>query len=190
MSQHGKRSLAESLASESDQYLRELTEDLTESQCRELLYSWRGFWARPSQILPGTPGAGDPRSDWLIWLINAGRGFGKTRTGAETVRQWAEQPSERILMIAPTGADVRDTMIEGPSGLLQCYPPDGRPVYEPSKRRIIFPSGAAGILRSADEPERLRGPQFTKFWADELCAWRFQKRQIARCARYVICQPI
>lgn len=131
------------------------------------------MWSRPSQRIPGTPKAQHSRTDWLFWLILAGRGFGKTRTGAETVRAWATNPAERVLMIAPTAADVRDTMIEGPSGLLSCYPLDQRPEYEPSRKLVTFRSGAVGILRSADEPERLRGPQFTKFWADELCAWRF-----------------
>lgn len=76
-------------------------------------------------------------------------------------------------MIAPVAGDVREVMIEGPSGLLSCYPPNARPLYVPHRNRILFPSGAVGITRSADEPERLRGPQFTKFWADELCAWRY-----------------
>jgi len=91
------------------------------------LYEWRGFWARSSQLQPGTPGAQFAQSGWMFWVIQAGRGFGKTRTGAETVREWAANPNERILMIAPTTSDVRDTMIEGPSGLLQCYPPESRP---------------------------------------------------------------
>lgn len=86
---------------------------------------------------------------------------------------WAEDPHERILMIAPTAGDVRDVMMEGPSGLMRCYPPGRQPFYEPSKRLVTFPSGAVGILRSADEPERLRGPQFTKFWADEIAAWNY-----------------
>jgi phage terminase large subunit-like protein len=146
---------------------------LTEAEAAALLYEWRGFWARPSQLPPGTPGAQLAQSGWLFWVIQAGRGFGKTRTGAETVREWAANPNERFLMIAPTTSDVRDTMIEGPSGLLQCYPPGSKPQWEPTKRLVRFPSGAIGITRSADEPERLRGPQFTKFWADELCAWRF-----------------
>jgi phage terminase large subunit-like protein len=76
-------------------------------------------------------------------------------------------------MIAPTAADVRDVMIEGPAGLLSCYPRGRRPIYRPSIRQVKFQSGAIGIVRSADEPERLRGPQFTKLWADEFCAWRF-----------------
>ncbi|TAL05210.1 MAG: hypothetical protein EPO00_13360 [Chloroflexota bacterium] len=93
-----------------------------------------------------------------------------TRVGAETVREWARDPSERILMIAPTASDVRDVMIEGPSGLMSCYPPGQRPVYYPTRHLVQFPSGAVGITRSADVPERLRGPQFRKFWFDELCA--------------------
>lgn len=138
-----------------------------------MLYDWPGFWGRPKQLIPGSKRAAIDRDDWIFWLVLAGRGFGKTRTGAETSRIWGEDPNARILMIAPTAADIRDLMIEGPSGLLQCYPADRRPEYFPSKRLIVFPSGAVGILRSADEPERLRGPQFTKFWAEEFCAWRF-----------------
>lgn len=140
-----------------------------------MLYDWPGMWGRPKQLLPGSPRAEHQVLDWVFWLVLAGRGFGKTRTGAETVRHWGANPDERILMIGPTAADVRDTMIEGPSGLLQCYPPDRRPIYEPSRKLVTFPSGAIVIIRSADEPERLRGPQFTKFWADEICAWRFWK---------------
>jgi phage terminase large subunit-like protein len=89
------------------------------------------------------------------------------------VREWAEDPTERILMIAPTSSDVRDVMIEGPSGLMSCYPAYRRPVYLPTRHIVQFPSGAIGITRSADEPERLRGPQFRKFWFDELAACRF-----------------
>ena len=147
-------------------------ESLSESDAAALLSEWR-FWARPQQLQPGSPGAAIERDDWLTWLVQAGRGFGKTRTGAETVREWGANRKERILMIAPTAADVREVMIEGPSGVMSCYPRSRRPVYNPSKRLVMFPSGAIGITRSADEPERLRGPQFTKYWADELCAWRF-----------------
>jgi len=134
------------------------------------------MWARPAQLLPGTPRAEKQQTDWRYWLIEAGRGFGKTRTGGESVREWAEDPNERILMIAPTANDVREVMIEGPSGLLSCYPPGRKPEYNSSRHLVQFPSGAIGITRSADEPERLRGPQFTKFWADEFCAWRFAEQ--------------
>lgn len=149
-------------------------EALSLEEKRRLLKEWR-FWGRPSQLIPGTPGAAIQRDDWVYWLLLAGRGFGKTRTGAETVREWARNPNERILMVAPIAADVRSVMLEGPSGLLNCYPSDARPVYNPSRQLVHFPSGAVGITRSADEPERLRGHQFTKFWADELCAWKRAK---------------
>lgn len=155
-------------ASEIQAFLSTLSQDEADS----ILYDWR-WTARANQLQPGTPGASNPRKDWVFWLLLAGRGFGKTRVGAETVREWAEDPKARILMIAPTAADVRDVMIEGPSGLMQCYPSYNRPVYFPTKKIVMFPSGAIGITRAASEPERLRGPQFTKFWADELCAWDY-----------------
>lgn len=124
-------------------------------------------------MLPGSPGAAISRDDWRFWLILAGRGFGKTRVGAETVREWAEDPTERILMVGPTSKDIHETMIEGPSGLLSCYPPSHRPIWHSSSGEVEFPSGAVGITRVALEPERLRGPQFRKFWFDELCACRY-----------------
>lgn len=167
-----KNSLAEWIASRPPELRNQAIRSLSQSKQRELLHDW-SFWARPSQLQPGVAGAAIDRSDWRFWLALAGRGWGKTRVGAETVRQWAENPKERILMVAPVAADVREVMIEGPSGLLSCYPANSRPIYYPTRHLVAFPSGAVGITRSADEPERLRGPQFTKFWADELCAWRF-----------------
>lgn len=145
---------------------------MSEEEIRRALTDWR-LNARPNQIIPGTDGASDQRDNWIFWLVLAGRGFGKTKTGAETVREWAEDPEAKILIIGPTWGDVCDVMVEGESGIMSCYPHDRKPVFLPSKKRIIFPSGARGILRSADEPNRLRGPQFTKFWADELCAWQY-----------------
>jgi predicted phage terminase large subunit-like protein len=120
--------------------------------------------ARPEQILPG--------GDWRTWLIIAGRGWGKTRTGAETVREWVKRGYKRIAMIAPTAADARDVLVEGESGLIAIYPRAERPIYEPSKRRITFANGALATVYSADEPDRLRGPQHDAAWCDELAAWR------------------
>lgn len=135
---------------------------------------WDWEWnARPAQMMPGSEGAELSRHDWTFWLVQAGRGFGKTRTGAETVRCWAQDPKERILMIAPTANDVSEIMIHGQSGLMGCYPEGQKPRYFSSRKIIVFPSGAVGIVRSADEPERLRGPQFTKFWCDEFASWRY-----------------
>ena len=109
----------------------------------------------------------------MHWLVLAGRGFGKTRTGAETVRAWVDTGYRLIHLVGATAADARDVMVQGESGLLNCFPPKQRPVYEPSKRLVTFANGAIARLFSADEPERLRGPQCEAYWADELAAWRF-----------------
>ena len=145
----------------------------SEEEARAAIYDWRSN-ARPNQIIPGTDGASETRFDWVFWLVLAGRGFGKTKTGAETCKEWSQDPKARILIIGPTWGDVVDVMVEGESGIMSCYAPDApKPLFFPSKKRIIFPSGARAILRSADEPNRLRGPQFNKFWGDELCAWQY-----------------
>ena len=124
--------------------------------------AWRSI-ARPEQIAP--------EGDWRVWLIQAGRGFGKTRTGAEWVREQVEAGKKRIAIVGPTAADCRDVMVEGESGLLAVCNP--RPLYEPSKRRITWANGALATTYSADEPERLRGPQHDCGWADEIGAWKY-----------------
>lgn len=143
----------------------ELFSSLPEEFLQVALYDWRGIWARDSQLIP--PGAA-----WEVWLILAGRGFGKTRTGAETVRDLVESgAAKRVAMIAPTAADARDTMVEGESGLLAVCPPWNRPKYFPSKRRVVWPNGARATLFSAEEPERGRGPQHDLAWGDEPASW-------------------
>jgi phage terminase large subunit-like protein len=138
---------------------------LSDEESLALLYEWR-FWARAEQL--------PPDSDWLCWLLLAGRGFGKTRTGAEWVRDQVESGRcKRIALVGPTAGDVRDVMVEGESGLLAISPPWDRPTYEPSKRRITWESGAIATTYSADEPERLRGPQHDGAWCDELGSWRY-----------------
>jgi phage terminase large subunit-like protein len=114
-----------------------------------------------------------PAGDWRTWLILAGRGWGKTRTGAEWVIDRIEDGHERIALIGPTAADVRDVMVEGESGILAVCPADLDANYEPSKRRVTFSTGAICTTYSADEPDRLRGPQHDAAWADELAAWRY-----------------
>lgn len=126
---------------------------------------WRQI-ARPKQL--------PPEGDWQIWLILAGRGFGKTRTIAEwAIEQARTQPGSRGAIIAATAADVRDVLMEGDSGIMTVSLPDFMPTYEPSKRRVTWPNGSQAITFSADEPKRLRGPQ--QHWAicDELAAWRY-----------------
>lgn len=151
---------------------REILANLGPSVLEDLRWDW-GFWARPNQLRPGSKGASDPRNDWHIWLLLAGRGFGKTRTGGETVREWVNEGARRIHLVGPTTSDVRNVMVLGESGLMNWFPPHQRPLYEPSKHLITFHTGAVAETFSADEPERLRGPQCSHFWADELAAWRF-----------------
>ena len=143
----------------------EFLSSLTEAEAEALFYDWPE-WARPNQL--------PPEKAWRTWLLMAGRGFGKTRCGAEWVRGRAEaQPTARIALVAPTAADARDVMVEGESGILACCPPGNRPLYEPSKRRLTWPNGAMATTYSADEPDRLRGPQHTDAWADEIAAWKY-----------------
>jgi phage terminase large subunit-like protein len=109
-----------------------------------------------------------------VWLLLAGRGFGKTRTGAELVRmRIGAHRARHVALVAPTAADARDVMVEGESGLLAIAPPWDRPDYEPSKRRLTWANGAIATTYSAYEPERLRGPQHDFAWCDELAAWRY-----------------
>lgn len=123
--------------------------------------------ARPNQLLPTDP------ADWVYWLILAGRGFGKTRTGAETMRLWNKQGAQYSNLIGATADDARDIMIEGESGILACCPKHDRPVYKRGERKLVWPNGAVSLVFTADEPERLRGKQHEKLWADELAAWRY-----------------
>lgn len=127
-------------------------------------YDW-GSLARENQRIP--------TGSWVTWLILAGRGFGKTRTGAETVRRWIGDGEQYVNLIGATADDARDIMIQGESGILACCPPHERPIYKKSERCLIWPSGAKSLIFTADEPERLRGKQHGKLWADELAAWRY-----------------
>ncbi len=130
------------------------------------LFDWESNFARESQRYPD--------GLWSTWVINAGRGYGKTRTGSENVRRWAEdEPGVRIAMVARTSSDVRDTMVEGESGIMAICPPWNRPHYEPSKRRLTWPNGSMATTYTAVEPDLLRGPQFHKAWADEVASWQF-----------------
>ena len=127
-------------------------------------YDWR-YRARPEQL--------PPDGSWRVWLLMAGRGFGKTRCGAEWVRAQVKAGRRRIALVGPPAADARNVMVEGESGILAISPDPERPLYEPSKRRLTWPNGAIATTYSADEPERLRGPQHDAAWCDELGAWRY-----------------
>ena len=130
----------------------------------ELQFNWK-FWARPDQL--------EPEGHYRIWMPLAGRGWGKTRTGAETVREWVKQGLKRIACVAPTKGDVRRVMVEGNSGLLNiCHKDDkthrgaemGYPVWSPTNNTLTWANGAKAEFFSAEDPERLRGPQFHAAW--------------------------
>ncbi|QTC91584.1 DNA-packaging protein [Brevundimonas goettingensis] len=123
---------------------------------------WNG-WRGPAQ----TP----PETDWTTWLFLGGRGAGKTRAGAEWLNARAVKGA-RLALVGPTLHDVREVMIEGPSGLRAVAAPGDRPTYHSSRRLLTWPSGARAFAFSAEDPESLRGPQFHGAWADEFCAWR------------------
>lgn len=132
-----------------------------------LLWDW-SVWGRPEQFAP-------PGDDWNVWLVLAGRGFGKTRLASEWVREQARYTNtgqRRFALVARTAADVRDVIVEGESGIMNVSPPSEKPLYEPSKRRLTWPNGNTATLFTADEPDSLRGPQFTHAWGDEIAAWR------------------
>ena len=139
----------------------------------EFGYHW-DIWARPAQLPP--PG------DWRIWMVMAGRGFGKTRAGAEWVRMIAESdPEARIALVSSSIADARAVMVEGESGILACTPPERAPVFEPSLKRLRFPNGAQALLYSASEPEGLRGPQHSHAWCDEIGKWPLANDRPTKC---------
>jgi phage terminase large subunit-like protein len=114
-----------------------------------------------------------PKGDWRTWLFIGGRGAGKTRAGAEWVRFAAlHGQCERIALIGPTLGDVREVMIEGPSGLRSIEPLDAfRPEFNVSRRRLEWPNGALAFAFSAEDPDSLRGPQFDAAWSDEIAVW-------------------
>ena len=149
--------------------LTELHEKLTVLyQIREeqrAVFDW-AVQARPHQRVP--------LGDWRIWLILAGRGFGKTRTGAETLRLWVENKlCRRIALVGSTEEDVRQVMIEGASGLLNVYPPDEPgPTFWPSLGTVRWECGALATVFSAEAYQKLRGPQFDGAWVDELAKFR------------------
>ncbi|MCF6274784.1 MAG: terminase family protein [Robiginitomaculum sp.] len=115
-----------------------------------------------------------PKGKWLIWILLGGRGAGKTRAGAEWVReQVMDNNKKRIALVAPTYNDAREVMIGGESGLLNIGPEKDRPKYISSRRRLEWKDGAVAYVFSAEDPDGLRGPQFDCAWADEFCAWSY-----------------
>lgn len=170
MSKNGLKLHADDLRAMGED-LEALLLKLGPAKAEELAYTWP-FWARPQQMAPA--------GDWNTWFINAGRGFGKTRAGVEWVRGLVKKGYKRIAAIAATNSDIERVMINGESGFLsRCWEGDktdkgvpvGKPVWSPTKRLLTWENGAYVQFFSAEEPERLRGPQFEAAWCDELAAW-------------------
>jgi phage terminase large subunit-like protein len=147
----------------------ELLTEIGPSECDLFLNDFSAF-AHNHQLPPDFSKNGEP---WTTWLILGGRGSGKTRAGAEWVRATAiSDPKARIALLGETERDTREVMVEGISGLLAVHPPHERPLWVPSRRRLEWPNGALAQAFSAEEPESLRGPQFSAAWCDELAKWR------------------
>ena len=144
---------------------------LSKTQADRVRWHW-DVWSRPQQRAP--------EGDWQTWLLLAGRGFGKTRAGAEWVREMARRhPEARIALIASSLGEARRVMVEGESGLLAIARPEQRPLFESSLRKLTWPNGAQAQLYSAAEAESLRGPQHSHAWCDEVAKWDPAKAEAA-----------
>lgn len=144
--------------------LRRLLAGMNDAQKAELTRRWYGF---------ENDGQREPAGDWRIWLIRAGRGFGKTRAGAEWVSQIARDwPDARIALVAATIADGQRVMIEGASGLIAVARRHEHVIWTASRRELLFASGAVATLYSAEAGEELRGPEHHFAWCDELAKCR------------------
>lgn len=151
------------MAGATDDEIEGFVAGLDARERREWPWIWSNL-ARPGQLAP--------QGDWGLWLILAGRGFGKTRAGAEWVQGVAERDrTARIALVAANLGEARSVMIEGESGLLSVGAPWRRARFEPSLRRLVWPNGAQAQLYSAQEPEGLRGPQHSHAWCDEVAKW-------------------
>jgi len=163
-------SLLRSIASLPKEKRQRALAELTDEEALALWFDWRNEHARPTQVAP-------PGNEWTVWFIMTGRGWGKTRSAAEFIREEVRDGrGHRVALVGETAGDVRDTMIEGESGILAISPPDECPKYEPSKRRLTWPNGAVGTTFSAEEPDQLRGPEHDLAWCDELAAWKYLRK--------------
>lgn len=164
------RSGADWLACESAAVRDKFLDGLDEGELLALPYLFE-FWAMEHQL--------PPDGAWKTWVILGGRGAGKTRAGAEWVRAMVEgaKPldagrASRVALVGESLEQVREVMVHGESGILACSPPDRKPVWQETRRRLVWPNGAVALAFSAHDPERLRGPQFDAAWVDELAKWK------------------
>ena len=142
-------------------------DEASEEELSFLQNEWL-LWARDKQL--------PPQGEWRIWLLLAGRGFGKTRAGAEWIGLLARRYSQlQIALVGATFDDVRHVMVEGASGILNCAPFWCQPRWLPSQHKLIWPNGSVARCFAAESPRQLRGPEFHFGWADELAKWRYQE---------------
>lgn len=170
----GSRTSLLSLAKLPRTTIAALLQKMSEEDADALIHDW-SLWRRENQRPPTDP-------DWSVWLNLGGRGSGKTRTGAEFVREAIKSGCSRVALVGETAADAREVMVEGESGVLSvCWPHDrdqhgrvvGVPLYEPSKRRLTWQNGAIATTYSSERPDMLRGPQHDAAWCDEIAKWRY-----------------
>lgn len=147
--------------------LRESLAGLRPDELLALAYDWSKF-ARPSQMLPVI-------RPWSTWLVKAGRGFGKTRTGAESVRQWITEGFKQVNIVVRTKGDIEKILIRGRAGILAVCPPSWRPIWVGNKNLFKWPNGATSFVFTAEEPDALRGPEHEKLWCDEVASWRYDR---------------
>lgn len=137
---------------------------LADHEVEALCFDWPTM-ARPEQL--------PPDGSWVTWLMLGGRGSGKTRAGAEWIRDLVSNGplAGPIALVGETIEQARAIMVEGESGLLAVHPPEDRPRLETVRKRIVWPNGAEAHLMSGSDPERFRGPQFAAAWCDEIGKW-------------------
>lgn len=166
------------LKSAGSEKLAEAVSSLSDSEVEQIVYDWHGLWARPcTDNGDGTFGGQlPPNVPWDVWLILAGRGYGKTRTGAEWVRAEAAKQPVRFAFVAQDPSDARAVMIQGDSGIMEITPEHERPTFNPSTKLLNWPNGSIAEIHSAYDYESLRGPQFHRAWVDELCAFKYGKK--------------
>lgn len=158
------QSVAERLATLTPDQRRAAVAKLTDAEAEALLFEWRGFLARPDQV--------EPDGEWEIWLALAGRGWGKTETGAQWVRERVEAGARSIALVAETQKDLEEVMV---ARLLAIYPPDQAPKVRYKPVRITWPNGAVALGYNGTEPNQLRGPEFDTAWVDELAKYRYAR---------------
>jgi phage terminase large subunit-like protein len=161
--------MGEIIADLPEEEQQEIWGDYTEEQMKAIAYDWN-IWGRPEQMPPED-------GSWRIFLALAGRGWGKSRAGAEWIRKKVEDADKagkpiEILLLGRTAADVRDVMVKA---ILECSPPENKPDYSPSNRKLTWPGGSYALCTSSEKPDQLRGPSAHYGWADELAALKATK---------------